>query len=255
MKSVPEWAGRLGGGRAQSVTLLWSRAVRTLSWVRRSSTSTSRRSAAPRVRWQIRPDTVYAVKTTARREARRGRWKIRAILLALDHGRRMDAPTRHVLSDKAWLEVAKAIDQVRSRRGRPGYDDRRFFEAACWILRTGAPWRDLPAMFGRWEATYRRFTRSRRGNRARIHHQLRNRLGIAGAVGAMGSTSIRVHQHGAPPCSRRENEAVGISRGGKTTKLHVLASRGRRGSLWSWAGRLTPGHTTGSRRTSPVLCP
>ncbi len=43
--------------------------------------------------------------------------------------------------------------------GSDGCCDKSFFEAILWILRTGAPWRDLPEPFGKWSRSYRRFRR------------------------------------------------------------------------------------------------
>lgn len=40
-------------------------------------------------------------------------------------------------------------------------NNRRFVNAVLWILRTGAPWRDLPASYGDWKNTHRRFCRWR----------------------------------------------------------------------------------------------
>ena len=45
--------------------------------------------------------------------------------------------------------------------GRPAQDNRRFLNAVFWILRTGAPWRDLPPDYGDWKNTHRRFCRWR----------------------------------------------------------------------------------------------
>jgi len=40
-------------------------------------------------------------------------------------------------------------------------DNRLFINAVFWILRTGAPWRDLPPDYGGWSNTHRRFIRWR----------------------------------------------------------------------------------------------
>jgi transposase len=40
-------------------------------------------------------------------------------------------------------------------------DNRQFINAVFWILRTGAPWRDLPPDYGSWSNTHRRFIRCR----------------------------------------------------------------------------------------------
>ena len=40
-------------------------------------------------------------------------------------------------------------------------DNRRFLNAVFWILRTGAPWRDLPPDYGDWKNTHRRYSRWR----------------------------------------------------------------------------------------------
>ena len=50
---------------------------------------------------------------------------------------------------------------VKGKWGGIAKDNRRFINAVLWILRTGAPWRDLPPDYGDWKNTHRRFSRWR----------------------------------------------------------------------------------------------
>ena len=61
---------------------------------------------------------------------------------------------RHTISGKDWGRV-KGLLPARG----PKADNRRFVNAVLWIGRTGCPWRDLPARFGKWNSVWRRFRR------------------------------------------------------------------------------------------------
>lgn len=64
------------------------------------------------------------------------------------------------LTDQQW-EIVKTIlpeDRVRAdRRGRPWRDRRTVLDGILWILRTGAPWKDLPPRYGPYQTAHRRF--------------------------------------------------------------------------------------------------
>ena len=53
----------------------------------------------------------------------------------------------------------KLLPLMPTPKGRHGKDDHNFIEAVCWIIRTGAPWRDLPPDFGPWKTVYNRYSR------------------------------------------------------------------------------------------------
>ena len=64
------------------------------------------------------------------------------------------------LTDEQWkvVETILPADRVRADgRGRPWSDRRKAFEGALWILRTGAPWQDLPPRYGPYQTVHRRF--------------------------------------------------------------------------------------------------
>ncbi|MBQ9335309.1 MAG: transposase [Alphaproteobacteria bacterium] len=68
---------------------------------------------------------------------------------------------RHDISDEIWNKINVNLPGSMEHTGRNGVDNRRFINAVFWILRTGAPWRDLPKEYGDWKNTHRRFTRCR----------------------------------------------------------------------------------------------
>jgi transposase len=64
------------------------------------------------------------------------------------------------ITEEQW-NVVKTIlpeDPVRDDgRGRPWSDRRVVLNGALWILRTGAPWKDLPPRYGPYQTAHRRF--------------------------------------------------------------------------------------------------
>lgn len=65
---------------------------------------------------------------------------------------------RHRLTDDQW-ELIHDIFPPPARTGRPPADRRMIVDGILWILRTGAPWRDLPSQFGKWGTVYDLFTK------------------------------------------------------------------------------------------------
>ena len=63
------------------------------------------------------------------------------------------------LSDRQWNLIEPILPSGPGKPGRNGNDNRMSLEGMIWICRTGAPWRDLPEVFGKWDTVYRRFRR------------------------------------------------------------------------------------------------
>lgn len=68
---------------------------------------------------------------------------------------------RHDISDEAWAVLAPHLPGQPGQWGGIAEDNRRFINAVFWILRTGAPWRDLPPDYGKWGTVHQRFRRWR----------------------------------------------------------------------------------------------
>ena len=64
---------------------------------------------------------------------------------------------RHDISDHAWSLLAPLLPGRRGDWGGRAKDNRLFVNAIFWILRTGAPWRDLPERYGSWQTVYSHF--------------------------------------------------------------------------------------------------
>jgi transposase len=63
------------------------------------------------------------------------------------------------ISEEHWAVIEPFLPSERGRGCRPAHDNRRFFNGMMFVLRTGIPWRDLPAEYGNWNSVFRRFRR------------------------------------------------------------------------------------------------
>jgi putative transposase len=103
---------------------------------------------------------------------------------------------RHRLSNAQWERIAPLVPGKPGDPGRHGEDNRLFVEAVLWLSRTGAPWRDLPAEFGRWNSIYRRFWRwAKRGVWSRILEEVSEDPDLEHLI--IDATIVRAHQHAA----------------------------------------------------------
>lgn len=68
---------------------------------------------------------------------------------------------RHDISDNMWGLLEPHLPGRKGGWGRVALDNRLFINAVFWVMRTGAPWRDLPPDLGHWSRVHRRFIRWR----------------------------------------------------------------------------------------------
>ncbi len=125
---------------------------------------------------------------------------------------------RYALTDNEWTIIQPILPT--KPRGVPRVDDRRVLNGIFWILRSGAPWRDLPAIYGPYTTCYNRFVR---WQRAGVWNGILDAsLHVKNAdVQMIDSSIVRVHQHGS--CIKRDKaHCTGRSRGGLTTKIHAV---------------------------------
>ena len=68
--------------------------------------------------------------------------------------------SRYDLTDFEWRVIEPLLPN--KPRGVPHVDDRRVLNGIFWVLRSGAPWRDLPERYGPPTTCYNRFVRWRK---------------------------------------------------------------------------------------------
>ena len=125
---------------------------------------------------------------------------------------------RYELSDYEWSVIKPMLPN--KPRGIPRVDDRRILNGIFWVLRSGAPWRDLPESYGPRTTCYNRFVR---WGQAGVWDQIMDAFAAAhdSAVQMIDTSIVRVHQHGA--CiANNSGQHIGRSRDGLTSKIHVV---------------------------------
>ncbi len=129
------------------------------------------------------------------------------------------ALSRGDLTEVEWriLRVLLPVERKPGRRGRgrPPADNRNIINGILWRLRTGAPWRDVPEKYGKWNSIYRSFR----------HWS---------ACGVCESVAIALAE------TMAESGHYDID--STTVRAHVSAAGGKRGisstSSWPLAGRV-----------------
>ena len=120
---------------------------------------------------------------------------------------------RHDISDRVWNILAPLLPGGPGKVGRPAQHNRRFNNAVFRILRTGAPWRDLPPDYGDGCAAHRRFRRWRqKGVWAQLLAAVIDEPDLEWLM--IDASHIKVHQHGAGAVGG--NQAIGRTKGGPT---------------------------------------
>jgi transposase len=115
---------------------------------------------------------------------------------------------RFELSDAEWSVIAPLLPN--KPRGVPRVDDRRVLNGIFYILRTGAPWRDLPDRYGPYTTIYNRYNRwAKAGVFVRIFEALSAHS--PDSLHLIDSSIVRAHQH-----------AAGGKKGVRITPLAVL---------------------------------
>ena len=98
---------------------------------------------------------------------------------------------RHRLTDEQWDLIADVFPEPK-RTGRPPRNRRTIVDGILWILRTGSPWRDLPAAFGPWATVWDLFdTWNHDGTLQAILDRLRGRVEIDEALWCIDGTIVR----------------------------------------------------------------
>jgi putative transposase len=101
---------------------------------------------------------------------------------------------RRELTDDQWRRIRHLVPGKEGDKGRHGEDNRLFVDAVLWLARAGAPWRDLPPVFGNWNSVFQRFRRwAKKGAWERIFQALVENFEYL----IIDSTIVRAHQHAA----------------------------------------------------------
>jgi len=104
---------------------------------------------------------------------------------------------RRSLTDETWARLAPFLPpMVGPKGGHPRRRDRETLEGILWRLRTGSPWRDVPAEFGKWNTIFVQFeTWTKAGTLATILEALASEADLEWVMG--DATIVRAHQHAA----------------------------------------------------------
>jgi transposase len=66
---------------------------------------------------------------------------------------------RYELTDAQWEQIEPLLPAQKGKMGRPHNAHRQVVNGIIWVLKSGAPWRDLPERYGKVGTVSSRFYR------------------------------------------------------------------------------------------------
>ncbi|MFI8529917.1 IS5 family transposase [Streptomyces aquilus] len=137
------------------------------------------------------------------------------------------------LTDAQWARIEPLLPDRTPSRGGRWRDHREVIDVIAFKFQTGTQWVHLPAKYGNWRGVYNRLrvwavdgTWERVFTAQTAQADADEDLNWAVSV---DSTIVRAHQHAAGarkkggPAGEPDDHAIGRSRGGLTTKIHLVA--------------------------------
>jgi len=122
---------------------------------------------------------------------------------------------RYDISDELWELIAPHTIGNKGSQGGNAKDTRKFINAVFWLLRIGAPYRDLPPSYGDWNNVNRRFCRWRdKGIWENIFHAVLGENECSWLLIDASFVKAHKHAHGAAG----GNQDIGRSKGGQQPK-------------------------------------
>lgn len=129
------------------------------------------------------------------------------------------------LTEKQWTKVYEYLTASDGIYVKNEAKTRLFIEAIVWLVRTGAQWREIPERYGKWNSIAQRY---RRWCQRDIWEKMLAHFAADPDMEwlLLDSTIIRAHLcaagAAAQPEPESQDQALGRSRGGFSTKIHVV---------------------------------
>lgn len=109
---------------------------------------------------------------------------------------------RGELTDRQWNWIESLLPPQKPHTGCPSKDHRTVINGILWVLRTGAPWRDMPERYGAWSTVAGRFYHWQKiGLWQQLFEDIQQRADAKGdlnwQIHFVDGSVIRAHQHAA----------------------------------------------------------
>jgi transposase len=129
---------------------------------------------------------------------------------------------KYYINQQNWQSIYCILQGISGIRVKEESATHTFIEGVYFILKTGAQWRELPSLYGKWRSIHKRYESwCRKGIWNKVLDVYS--IGCDGESVMIDATIVRAH-----PCAagyekgRNEREALGRSKGGFTTKIHAV---------------------------------